>query len=103
MNFIKMRLCGLIKWAMRTDYNMAIPEAFESSKYAINKRRSAPFDSSAGALSLRVFDAVGGKVIQVSRYDEVTDRNSETLHVVTDMEQLGEHIAEIMITAALTK
>ena len=50
-----------------------------------------------------VFNAIGGKVIQTSYYNDKTDRTDNNLYVITDLENLGEEIGQIITRENLTR
>ena len=52
-------------------------------------------------LRLEVFRASGGYVIETRSYDRKNDRNHNTMHVITDEENLGERIGKIIMMEAL--
>jgi hypothetical protein len=52
-------------------------------------------------LRLQVFRASGGYVIETRSYDRKNDRNHNTMHVITDEEDLGERVGKIIMMEAL--
>lgn len=46
-------------------------------------------------LHFRIFNAVGGKVVEFRRYDRKTDRNDTTSYIITNDQDFGERIAKI--------
>jgi len=52
-------------------------------------------------LRLQVYRASGGYVIETRTYDRKNDRNHNTMHVITDEENLGERIGKIIMMEAL--
>lgn len=46
-------------------------------------------------LQFRVFSAVGGKVVEFSRYDRKTDRRDSTNYIITNEQDFGERISKI--------
>ena len=60
------------------------------------------FDGENG-MNFTVYHAAGGKVIQIRTYDPRTDRNSSSLHVITDKENLGEELAQIITYGSLVR
>ncbi len=51
---------------------------------------------SINGMNFTVYNATGGKVIQLSSYDSRTDSNRTSLYVITDQENLGEELAQIL-------
>jgi hypothetical protein len=54
-------------------------------------------------LNFTVFPAVGGKVVRFHSYDPRTDRENTTLYVVTDKENLGEELGQIITKESLSR
>ena len=52
-------------------------------------------------LRLQVYRASGGFVVETRTYDRKNDCNHNTMHVITDKEDLGERIGKIIIMEAL--
>lgn len=48
-----------------------------------------------------VFKANGGHVIEFRKYDRKTDRNNNSLHIVTPEQDLGQQIAQIITFESL--
>lgn len=46
-------------------------------------------------LNFKVFNAVGGKVVEFRRYDRRTDRNDSTTYIITNDQDFGERISKI--------
>jgi hypothetical protein len=46
-------------------------------------------------LNFRVFNAVGGKVVEFRRYDRKTDRNDTTTYIIGKEEDFGQSISKI--------
>jgi hypothetical protein len=52
-------------------------------------------------LRLQVYRASGGYVVETRSYDRKNDRNHNTMHVITDSEDLGDRIGKIIMMEAL--
>jgi hypothetical protein len=52
-------------------------------------------------LRLQVYRASGGFVVETRTYDRKNDCNHNTMHVITDKEDLGERIGKIIMMEAL--
>ena len=59
----------------------------------------AGFDSDG--MRLQVYKASGGYVVETRSYDRKNDRSYNTMHVITDEEDLGERIGKIIMMEAL--
>ena len=46
-------------------------------------------------LNFRIYNAVGGKVVEFSRYDRRSDRRNSTTYIITNDQDFGERIAKI--------
>jgi hypothetical protein len=46
-------------------------------------------------LNFKVFSAVGGKIVEFSRYDPKTDRHDRQMYIIGKDEDFGEKIAKI--------
>ena len=73
--------------------NMAIPKAILSSG-------SGPSISQNG-IRFTVYKATGGVVIETQMYEDRTDRNRNTLYVVTSDKDIGSEIGKIITLEAL--
>lgn len=63
---------------------------------------SGPSDRERG-LNFTVFPATGGKVVQFSSYDPRADRYDNRLYIVTDREDLGEELGQIITKESLSR
>lgn len=52
-------------------------------------------------LRLQIYRASGGYVVETRSYDRNKDRNNNTMHVITDDQDLGEHLGKIVMMEAL--
>ena len=52
-------------------------------------------------MRLQIYRASGGYVVETRSYDRKNDRNHNTMHVITDEEDLGERIGKIIMMEAL--
>jgi hypothetical protein len=52
-------------------------------------------------MRLQVYRASGGYVVETRSYDHKNDRNNNTMHVITDEEDLGDRIGKIIMMEAL--
>jgi hypothetical protein len=81
----------LRNWIMRDDD--------EYSDQAISVEQTSHLESEG--LRLQVYRASGGYVVETRSYDRKNDRNHNTMHVITDEEDLGERIGKIIMMEAL--
>jgi hypothetical protein len=55
----------------------------------------------ADGYTLRVYPARGGRVIQYHKYDRKQDRANTSLYVISDSEDLGDAVKNIVVEQAL--
>jgi hypothetical protein len=54
-------------------------------------------------LRFTVYNASGGKIVEISHYDSRTDRHHTSLHVITGDENFGEELGKIAFIELLKK
>jgi hypothetical protein len=52
-------------------------------------------------MRLQIYKASGGFVVETRSYDQRTDRHHNTMHVITEDEDLGERLGKIIMMEAL--
>ena len=109
MKFIKNTIIGIIKWANRSP-EMERDYAAEKSKaqYGNTIGSSKAVNSSeivdgTNSMNFTVFPAIGGKVIQIRSYNPRLDRHVGSLYVITDQEDLGEELGQIITRESLSR
>jgi hypothetical protein len=60
-----------------------------------------PMSLDSHGMRLQIYKASGGFVVETRRYDERTDRHDNTMHVITEDEDLGERLGKIVMMEAL--
>jgi hypothetical protein len=60
-----------------------------------------PASLDSNGMRLQIYKASGGFVVETRRYDERTDRHDNTMHVITESEDLGERLGKIVMIEAL--
>jgi hypothetical protein len=106
MNIIKKALKDIINWAHRDDYSQepsTIPVPYNGIKSSSASHSRSNINDLNNGMNFTVFGAVGGKVIQIHSYDPRTDRPVATLYIVTDKEDLGEELAQIITKESLSR
>ena len=68
--------------------------------YAVDSLSTPRIDADRG-INFRVFKAAGGTIVETSFYDRVKDRSHNSLHVITDGEDLGKAIGKIITMETL--
>jgi hypothetical protein len=97
MNFFKRMI---VKW-VREDWDNARQEqdCYPSPKMSRGNTIStisgrASVDSEP-TLQFKVYSAVGGKIVEFSRYDPRTDRQDRQIYIIGNDEDFGEKISKI--------
>ena len=100
MNFFKRMI---VKW-VREDWDKASqlqPDCYPtvSSKNSIGiGSRDIGTDPT---LQFKVYSAVGGKIVEFSRYDRKSDRSEHQIYIIGKDEDFGEKIAKISMLESL--
>jgi len=56
---------------------------------------------SSEGMRLQIYKASGGFVVETRSYDRRSDRNNNTMHVITDEQDLGDALGKIVMMEAL--
>ena len=105
MNFFKRMI---IKW-VREDWENArqpmpddcYPTAKLSRANSISTISGRANVDSEPTLQFKVYSAVGGKIVEFSRYDPKSDRTDRQIYIIGKEEDFGEKIAKISTLEAL--
>jgi hypothetical protein len=90
-----------MSWVKRTIRRWLEEDGSERGVYATAvKSIDSEIDSSEG-YTLKVYPARGGRVIQYYKYDRQKDRANTSLYVISDTEDLGEAVKNIVVEQAL--
>ena len=74
-------------------------ERAEPAGICVQDNDAARFSSEG--MRLQVYRASGGFVVETHRYDRKKDQSSNTMHVITEEEDLGERIGKIIMMETL--
>ena len=98
MNWFK-RL--VVKW-VREDWNNARHEqdCYPTPKLSSMNAISTRDVNSDPTLQFKVYNAIGGKVVEFSRYDRKQDRSFHDIYIIGKNEDFGEKIAKIAMLEA---
>jgi hypothetical protein len=89
MNWLKRKIR---RW-LDSEQDICIPEdRVYSNKLSSVSTRAI---DSEPTLNFKVFNAVGGKIVEFSRYDPRTDRHDRQMYIIGRDEDFGEKIAKI--------
>jgi hypothetical protein len=96
MNWFKRMV---VKW-VRDDWDNARQEqdCYPTTKNSISGSRDVNSDPT---LQFKVYNAIGGKVVEFSRYDRKMDRSSHDIYIIGKNEDFGEKIAKIAMLETL--
>jgi len=61
----------------------------------------SPDEPDTNCLRFKVFKASGGTVVQTDYYDQKTDRQHNTLHVIVEGQDLGQELGKIITYESL--
>lgn len=59
--------------------------------------------NNVNGMHFTIFSATGGKVVQFNTYDPSRDRSDTRLYIVTEKDNLGEELAQIITRESLTR
>jgi hypothetical protein len=79
--------------------NWLYDDGDEAEKVPTLAMETASLDSHG--MRLQIYKASGGFVVETRRYDERTDRHDNTMHVITEEEDLGERLGKIVMMESL--
>jgi hypothetical protein len=86
----------VVRW-VREDWDRAGRDQV-AEKYAINSISSGGpgrHVDSDPTLQFKIYNAIGGKVVEFSRYDRRTDRHDHSIYVIGKEDDFGDKIAKI--------
>lgn len=106
--YVRKALKAAIKWAVRDDSNQPYPSdsSMPMSVGMASTKSSGPMGSNSigsNGMHFTVYGATGGKVIETRTYDPRTDRSNTALYVITDKEDLGEELGQIITKESLCR
>ena len=101
MNFIKRMV---VKW-VREDWdnarNIVQQDCYPTTKNSIGIGISTRDVNSDPTLQFKIYNAIGGKVVEFSRYDRKSDRHNHDIYIIGKEEDFGEKIAKIAMLESL--
>jgi hypothetical protein len=99
MNFIKRMI---VKW-VRADWEEA-QRMHQNDMYGNGPKLAVASTRDVGSdptLQFKVYNAIGGKVVEFSRYDRKSDRHHHDIYIIGKEENFGEKIAKIAMLETL--
>jgi hypothetical protein len=100
MNWFKRMV---VKW-VRDDWERANQEqdCYPSPKMSHGMNTVSTRDvGSDPTLQFKIYSAIGGKVVEFSRYDRKSDRHNHDIYIISKNEDFGEKIAKIATLESL--
>ena len=101
MNWFKRMV---VKW-VREDWEKAsqpIPDdCHPSTKFIRGNSINSRDVNSDPTLHFKIYNAIGGKVVEFSRYDKKADRHHHDIYIIGKSEDFGEKIAKIAMLETL--
>ena len=100
MNFIKRMV---VKW-VREDWDNASREqdCFPTPQLGRGMNTVSTRDvNSDPTLQFKIYNAIGGKVVEFSRYDRQKDRHFHDIYIIGKEEDFGQKIAKIAMLECL--
>lgn len=85
------------------------PEGMHGNAVSVSKHRhntlasSRSIDEGEDSLNFTVYNASGGKIVEVKNYDHKKDCWNRSLHVITSDEDFGESIGKIVFIEMLKR
>ncbi len=78
-------------WLNNDEYEQDVPQLVESDRLASDGMR------------MQIYKASGGYVVETRSYDHHKDRNLNTMHVITEDQDLGDALGKIVMMEALKR
>ena len=106
MGYFKNKMRKFINWAQSDDYdNRPYSNGLASlqNSKSVNTIGSNSIEGHHGGLNFTVYSATGGKVVQIRTYNIHTDQSRSTLYVITDKEDLGYELGQIITVESLSR
>ncbi len=99
MNWFKRMV---VNW-VREDWESARQEqdCYPTPKLSRGNTISTRDVGSDPTLQFKIYNAVGGKVVEFSRYDQKADRHHHDIYIIGKQEDFGEKIAKIAMLETL--
>src|SRR5271165_2962224 len=99
---IKRMIRNIVNWAQRDQYC----ESSKTPSPLVGKRGQLTLSSDidqVNSLNFKVYNAIGGTIVQTSRYDENKDKIYSTLYIITSEQDIGEEIGMIITKEKLSR
>lgn len=101
---VRKMIKSTVKWSLKDDENVKYASESAPSPVGISKGTAIGRDGpSPNGMNFTVYAATGGKVIEFRTYDPRTDRSNTSLYVITEKEDLGEELGQIITKESLSR
>ena len=100
MNWLKLKLRDWANSAQDITDREYISTMKMATANSISIGRGPSLDSDKG-IRFQVYKANGGMVVETSMYDRQKDRHHNSLHIITDNQDLGKELAKIITMETL--
>lgn len=93
-------------WLIRNDMNSPAPAEdirYRSASISSGVKSRPAHEFGVNGMNFTIFSATGGKVVQFNTYDPARDRSETRLYIVTEKDDLGEELAQIITRESLTR
>jgi hypothetical protein len=98
-NWLKLKLRDWVNSAQDIEDRNYVSQKMATTG-AIGIGRSPSIDNDRG-IRFQVYKANGGMVVETSMYDRHKDRHHNSLHIITDEQDLGKEIGKIITMETL--
>jgi hypothetical protein len=78
-------------WLNSDDYEQDVPQLVEADRL------------SSEGMRMQIYKASGGYVVETRSYDRRKDENFNTMHVITEEQDLGDSLGKIVMMEALKR
>ena len=101
---IRKTIQKIIRWSMVDKTGTYEDSKATPGTVSINKSRSNTIeDRTNSAMNFTVYSAIGGKVIQFNSYNPNIDCHYQSLYIITDQEDMGVELGQIITRESLSR
>lgn len=85
----------------KINYHMSESEPMPSSKLSCTASIERSLGDHRKTMNLQIHAASGGYVLEFSRYDRKRDEHDRNLHIISEQQNLGEAISQVITVEML--
>jgi hypothetical protein len=96
----------MTNWLRRKLHNFIFPsDIAETSKPSrlVSTRHDQGLGSNNNPLRFTVYEAAGGKIVEVTQYDNRKDEHYSSLHIINSEEDFGDSVGKIIFMESLKR